>query len=260
MSVAAFDLKDDPRPVLVTGGCGFLGSNLVRELAARGRNVIALDNFSRSGARENAEWLTARCGNRLSIDAADIRDAEALRGPVAGAAAIMHLAGQVAVTTSMADPLQDFEINLRGTVNLLETVRLHNPRAPIVFASTNKVYGKLMEEEALQRVDARYAPNEQRLGAGIGEQAPLDFYSPYGCSKGAADQYVRDYARVFGLRTVVLRMSCIYGPRQFGNEDQGWIAHFLLRAIGNVPINIYGTGYQVRDALYVEDAVAAWLP
>jgi CDP-paratose 2-epimerase len=259
MSVAGFDLKDSPRPVLVTGGCGFLGSNLVRELVARGRNVIALDNLSRAGARENAEWLTARCGNRLSIEAADIRDAQALRGPVSAAAAILHLAGQVAVTTSMADPLEDFEITLRGTVNLLETVRLHNPRAPIVFASTNKVYGKLMEEDALRRVDARYAPTDQHLGTGVGEQAPLDFHSPYGCSKGAADQYVRDYARVFGLRTVVLRMSCIYGPRQFGTEDQGWIAHFFLRAIRGEPITIYGDGYQVRDALFVGDAVNAWI-
>ena len=208
MSVAAFDLKDDPRPVLVTGGCGFLGSNLVRELAARGRNVIALDNFSRSGARENVEWLTARCGNRLSIEAADIRDAEALRGPVAGAAAIMHLAGQVAVTTSMADPLQDFEINLRGTVNLLETVRLHNPRAPIVFASTNKVYGDL-GDLPFTATDDRYEPTGLMARRGINESRPLDFHTPYGCSKGSADQYILDYCRSFGIPTVVFRMSCI---------------------------------------------------
>jgi CDP-paratose 2-epimerase len=142
---------------------------------------------------------------------------------------------------------------------VLEAVRRHNPRAPVLFASTNKVYGKLIEDNGVVRMGERYVPLDERLQPGVDESAPLDFYSPYGCSKGAADQYVRDYARIFGLRTAVMRMSCIYGPRQFGNEDQGWIAHFLLRALQREPITIYGDGYQVRDALFVDDAVRAWL-
>jgi CDP-paratose 2-epimerase len=169
------------------------------------------------------------------------------------------LAGQVAVTSSLEDPIDDFEINARGTLNVLEAVRQHNPDAPVLFASTNKVYGRLHVADAIRRQGVRYAPADMRFAGGVAEDAPLDLYSPYGCSKGAADQYVRDYARVFDLRTVVLRMSCIYGPRQFGTEDQGWIAHFLLQAIRGRPITIYGDGLQVRDALHVSDAVAAWL-
>jgi CDP-paratose 2-epimerase len=171
----------------------------------------------------------------------------------------MHLAGQVAVTTSVENPVDDFEVNCRGTINVLEAVRRHNPQAPVIFASTNKVYGKLLEEHTVTRIDGGYTPDQQRFACGVAEDAPLDLHSPYGCSKGAADQYVHDYARVYGLRTVVLRMSCIYGPRQFGTEDQGWIAHFLLQAIRGRPITIYGDGYQVRDALYVADAAEAWI-
>jgi CDP-paratose 2-epimerase len=245
--------------VLVTGGCGFLGCNIAAGLAARGRSVLAMDNLSRPGSEDNAEWLRQRYGNKVSIEVADARDTDAVDALVSASTAVMHLAAQVAVTTSLDDPISDFEINGRGTLNVLEAIRRYNPHAPIVFASTNKVYGKLLEESQVHRVDGRYVPDEPRFAHGVPEETPLDLYSPYGCSKGAADQYVRDYARVFDLRSVVLRMSCIYGPRQFGNEDQGWIAHFLLQAIRQRPITIYGDGHQVRDALFVDDAVNAWI-
>jgi CDP-paratose 2-epimerase len=244
--------------VLVTGGSGFIGCNLVDALATRGDDVLVFDNFARAGVAENANWLKARHGERVAFLAADIRDQAAVDGAVAGACAVLHLAGQVAVTSSLERPVEDFEINARGTLNVLEAVRRLNPQAAVVFASTNKVYGRLLKDGDIVRRGRRYLPTGP-LDAGVGETMPLDLYSPYGCSKGAADQYVHDYARVFGLRTVVLRMSCIYGPRQFGTEDQGWIAHFLLQAMRRKPITIYGDGLQVRDALHVSDAVAAWL-
>jgi CDP-paratose 2-epimerase len=253
------NISRDTSPIVVTGGCGFIGCNIADALAARGNAVRILDNLSRRGAEENLHWLKNRHGERIEIKVSDIRDVEAVNSVVATASAVIHLAGQVAVTTSLERPIEDFEINARGTLNVLEAVRTENPNAPVLFASTNKVYGRLLPDEAIVRDGNRYAPGDEQLTAGVGEAAPLDFYSPYGCSKGTADQYVHDYARVFGLRTVVLRMSCIYGPRQFGTEDQGWIAHFLLQAIGGKPITIYGDGMQVRDALHVSDAVAAWL-
>jgi CDP-paratose 2-epimerase len=246
-------------PVLITGGCGFIGSNLAHALALQGRKVLILDNLSRAGTEHNAAWLRGQHPDRIGIELGDVRHAEVLRPLVTRASGVLHLAAQVAVTTSLETPLDDFEINARGTLNVLEAVRRHNPRAPVVFASTNKVYGRLMGDDAVVRDGTRYVPAEPLLQQGVSERTPLDFYSPYGCSKGAADQYVHDYARVFGLRTTVMRMSCIYGARQFGNEDQGWIAHFLLQAMKGAPITIYGDGYQVRDALYVDDAVAAWL-
>jgi CDP-paratose 2-epimerase len=245
--------------VLVTGGCGFLGCNIAATLAARGDNVLVLDNLARAGADENAQWLKDRHGDRVAIEIADTRDENAVTAVVSEASAVLHLAAQVAVTTSVEHPREDFQINANGTLNILEAVRCHSPRAPVIFASTNKVYGKVLDERAVAVLGDRYVPTAERFAWGIGENAPLDLYSPYGCSKGAADQYVHDYARVFGLRTAVLRMSCIYGPRQFGNEDQGWIAHFLRQALLGDPITIYGDGCQVRDALYVDDAVAAWL-
>jgi CDP-paratose 2-epimerase len=247
------------RPVLVTGGCGFIGCNLADRLAGRGNEVIVLDNLARAGVRENAQWLKSRYGERVNIGIGDIREPISVIDAVREASAVIHLAAQVAVTDSVADPLADFEINARGTINVLEAVRLHNPSAPVLFASTNKVYGRLIDDRQILRADQRYQPASPLLADGISENAPLDFYSPYGCSKGTADQYVRDYARVFGLQTVVLRMSCIYGPRQFGTEDQGWIAHFLLSALRGDRLTIYGDGYQVRDALHVSDAAEAWL-
>ena len=246
-------------PVLITGGSGFIGCNLADALAKRGERVIVLDSLARGGAQENARWLTTRHGGRIDIVVADIRDAEEVRAAVGRASAVLHLAAQVAVTTSLAAPAEDFDVNARGTLNVLEAVRLTNRRAPVLFASTNKVYGRLLPDASIGRNGQRYRPFDTALANGVSEKAALDLYSPYGCSKGAADQYVHDYARVFGLRTAVLRMSCIYGPRQFGTEDQGWMAHFLRQAIRGEPVTIYGDGLQVRDALHVSDAVAAWL-
>lgn len=245
--------------ILVTGGCGFVGCNIADALARRGDDVLILDSFARSGSRENAEWLSKRHPERITIETGDIRDERAVERAVTRSSAILHLAGQVAVTTSLDSPAEDFEINARGTLNILEAARKTGGNHPVLFASTNKVYGRLLGEADIVKIGERYQPAEVRLAFGVDETAALDFYSPYGCSKGAADQYVRDYARVFGLPTAVLRMSCIYGPRQFGTEDQGWIAHFLIRAIRGEPITVYGDGYQVRDALYIDDAVRAWL-
>lgn len=247
------------RPVVVTGGCGFVGSHIADALAGQKRHVLVLDNLSRKGVEENKEWLKRRHRTHFAFEALDVRDDVAIESLVERAEAVLHLAAQVAVTTSLERPREDFAINALGSLNVLEAVRRRNPHAPVIFASTNKVYGRLLSGDKVVRRGERYVPCDERLAGGVGEDAPLDLYSPYGCSKGAADQYVRDYARVFGLRTMVLRMSCIYGPRQFGNEDQGWIAHFMLRALKGRPITIFGDGYQVRDALYVDDAVRAWL-
>src|SRR3954468_8071950 len=247
------------RPILITGGCGFIGCNPADTLAARGSRVVAFDNLSRSGVRENAQWLKSRHGDLVSVVTGDVRESISVIEAVRACGAVLHLAAQVAVTGSLLDPIEDFETNARGTLNVLVAIRLHNPSAPMIFASTNKVYGRLMTDDQIKQVDQRHVPSDPQLAAGVTEQAPLDFYSPYGCSKGAADQYVRDYARVYGLHTAVLRMSCIYGPRQFGTEDQGWLAHFMLRALRGQPITIYGDGKQVRDALHVSDALRAWL-
>ncbi|MGY3533870.1 NAD-dependent epimerase/dehydratase family protein [Bradyrhizobium sp. USDA 4452] len=247
------------RPVLVTGGCGFIGCNLADRLAARGDSVVVFDSLARTGVRENAHWLKSRHDGRVEIVVADIRDPIPVIDAVKDARAVLHLAAQVAVTDSLSDPAGDFETNAHGTLNVLEAVRLHNPSAPVLFASTNKVYGRLGDQTGVTRVDRRYVPVADGVARGVSEDTPLDFYSPYGCSKGTADQYVHDYARVFGLQTVVMRMSCIYGPRQFGTEDQGWIAHFLRSAIENRALTIYGDGYQVRDALHVNDAAEVWL-
>jgi CDP-paratose 2-epimerase len=259
MSFTRLNSASRRRPILITGGCGFIGCNLANTLVERGDRIVVLDNLHRAGSRENAHWLMSRHGERIEIKQGDIRDARVARAAVEQAEAVLHLAGQVAVTTSLDHPIEDFDINTHGTLNVLEAVRTFNPDAPVVFASTNKVYGEVLGQHQVRRDDRRYVPVGNGYRDGIGETFPLDFHSPYGCSKGAADQYVRDYARVFGLRTAVLRMSCIYGPRQFGTEDQGWIAHFLIQAIRGDAITIYGDGYQVRDALHVDDAVAAWL-
>jgi CDP-paratose 2-epimerase len=247
------------RPVLITGGSGFIGCNIADVLAESGTDVLIFDNMSRHGTDEHARWLRRRHGARVKIIVADIRDKEAITRAVGQAAAVLHLAAQVAVTTSLEHPADDFEVNASGTLNVLEAIRRYNPEAPLVFASTNKVYGKLLSNNGFIRHGNRYQPADAALGRGVCETTALDFYSPYGCSKGTADQYVHDYARVYGLRTAVLRMSCIYGPRQFGTEDQGWIAHFMMRAIAGQPITVFGDGLQVRDALHISDAVAAWL-
>lgn len=242
---------------LITGGAGFIGSNLAeRLLSESGMRVRIFDNLSRSGVMTNLEWLRSLAGsNRLEIVEGDIRDAKAVREAVRGATEIYHLAAQVAVTTSVEDPATDFEINACGTFNLLEAARRNGKQPFFLYTSTNKVYGSL-ESLEVNTDGTRYRASDPAF-VGVDESEPLDFHSPYGCSKGSADQYVRDYARIYDLPTVVFRMSCIAGPRQFGNEDQGWVAHFLYSALAGRPITIYGNGYQVRDVLHVHDLLDA---
>ena len=246
-------------PLLVTGGAGFIGSNLTDRLLADGYRVRVYDALSRPGTERNLAWLQDRHGDRLEFIQADIRDHGRLAQAAADVAAVFHLAAQVAVTTSMTDPAEDFAINIGGTFALLEALRARGDKTPLIFASTNKVYGDLADLDFALEDDA-YVPVDAEVRAhGIGEARPLDFHTPYGVSKGAADQYVLDYARSFGVPTCVLRMSCIYGQRQMGTEDQGWVAHFLIRALEGKPITLYGDGYQVRDILDVSNAVEAYL-
>jgi CDP-paratose 2-epimerase len=241
---------------LLTGGAGFVGSNLAHNLLSDSSSVTILDSLSRKGTQNNLAWLRSQHGNgQLEFIQADVRDFGTVRSVVKDVDVIYHLAGQVAVTSSICDPRLDFEINSLGTLNVLEAARLSHRKPIIVFTSTNKVYGE-MESVATVELETRYTYRD--LPYGISESQPVDFHSPYGCSKGAADQYVRDYARIYGLRTVVFRMSCIYGPRQFGNEDQGWLAHFTIASETEKPITIYGNGKQVRDVLYVDDLVRAF--
>lgn len=242
--------------LLVTGGAGFIGTNAAKHFAAKGWQVTLLDNLSRPGSEHNNEYLRLLGIPGMSFFHADIRDAEALRKLFAEQHfdLVLHCAAQVAVTTSVADPMLDHAVNVQGTLNVLEALRHgKNPKAFLVFTSTNKVYGGL---EQLQAVDSgtRYKLADAPLG--IGEDQNLDFHSPYGCSKGAADQYVRDYARIYGLNTTVFRQSCIYGKHQFGMVDQGWVAYLTMRAVFDKPITIYGDGKQVRDILYVDDLLA----
>ena len=246
-------------PILVTGGAGFIGANLVDRLAGEGQRVRIYDALTRPGVESNLRWLQDRHGEAVEFIHADIRDAERLQAAAANVSAVFHYAAQVAVTTSMLDPVEDFQINIQGTLNLLEALRKRGDGTPLIFASTNKVYGDLADLDfALE--DEAYRPLDPAIRAhGISEARPLDFHTPYGVSKGAADQYVLDYARSFGVPTCVLRMSCIYGRRQMGTEDQGWVAHFLIRALEGKPITLYGDGYQVRDILDVGDAVEAYI-
>jgi CDP-paratose 2-epimerase len=244
--------------VVITGGCGFIGSNLAESLLKDGEEIVVIDDLRRRGVDENLAWLQDTYQDRVRSHIVDIRDFEAVEPVLREAKAIFHLAAQTAVTTSLVDPMEDFEINARGTLNVLEAVRRGGRRIPVIFASTNKVYGGL-EDIELAGAEACRTPVDPDLSDhGIGEAHGLDFCTPYGCSKGVADQYVLDYAHSFGLPTAVLRMSCIYGPRQFGTEDQGWVAHFLLCALARQPITIYGDGTQMRDILHVDDAVAAY--
>jgi CDP-paratose 2-epimerase len=249
----------DGRPVLVTGGAGFIGCNIANALAERGHDVFVYDALSRPGVEKNLAWLKERHGEQIVSILADVRDEDSLARAACEAKAVFHMAAQVAVTTSMADPREDFEINVRGTLNLLDAIRLKGDGTPIVFASTNKVYGDLADIDFRLEDDRYVAADPAVARAGISEGRPLDFHTPYGCSKGAADQYVLDYARSFGMRTAVIRMSCIYGLRQMGTEDQGWVAHFLIRALEGKPITLYGDGCQVRDILDVSNAVEAYL-
>lgn len=247
------------RPILITGGAGFIGTNVAHRLLTQGQRVLVFDNLARPGVEQNLRWLRDTHGDQVDVEIADVRDGDALRQAVNGAARVFHFAAQVAVTTSLTDPVEDFEVNARGTLNLLEALRAQAEPPPMVFTSTNKVYGAL-EDIGLRRRNQRYEPTDPSLRrTGISENRPLDFHSPYGCSKGSADQYVLDYARTYGIPAMVFRMSCIYGPHQFGTEDQGWVAHFLIRAMEGQPIMLYGDGRQVRDILYVEDLVDAFL-
>jgi CDP-paratose 2-epimerase len=245
-------------PIVVIGGAGFIGCNLADSLLTSGRAVTILDNFSRAGVGQNLRWLMRRHGKQMAVKVADIRDGAALGPTVSSAAAVYHLAAQTAVTTSLTEPLDDFETNAGGTLNVLEAVRSAGKRIPVIFASTNKVYGSLSHLQTSEK-NGRYTPVDSHVaGHGVGEDFPLHFCTPYGCSKGVADQYVLDYATSYGIPTAVLRMSCIYGPHQFGTEDQGWVAHFLIRALDDEPLTIFGEGKQVRDVLHVSDAVAAY--
>ncbi len=245
------------RPVLITGGAGFIGCNLADRLARDGHDVLVLDALVRPGVERNLAWLRARHPERISFVSADIRDAAAVADAVRDADAVFHFAAQVAVTTSLVDPALDFGVNLQGTMLLLEAARRRS--TPVIFASTNKVYGDL-GDLALACDEDGWQPTDAAVRAsGVSERRPLDFHTPYGCSKGAADQYVLDYARSFGVPAAVVRMSCIYGPRQMGTEDQGWVAHFLLRALAGEEIQIFGDGQQVRDILFVADAVEAYV-
>jgi CDP-paratose 2-epimerase len=247
------------RPVLITGGAGFIGTNLAHRLLSAGRPVLLFDSLARPGVEQNLRWLHDTHGQGVEIEIADTRNAKAVRRAVDRASQVFHFAAQVAVTTSLTDPLEDFEVNARGTLNLLEAIRAQSTRPPLVFTSTNKVYGSL-EDVELRRQHLRYEPTDPALReTGVSEARALDFHSPYGCSKGSADQYVLDYARTFGLPAIVFRMSCIYGPHQFGTEDQGWVAHFLIQALEGRPITLYGDGRQVRDILCVDDLVEAFL-
>jgi CDP-paratose 2-epimerase len=249
----------DGRPVLITGGAGFVGTNVAHRLLSAGRTVILFDNLSRAGVEKNVDWLCRLHGSRVRVQIDDIRDRDAVARVVREAGQVYHFAAQVAVTTSLADPFFDFDVNARGTLNLLEAVRACPDPPSLLFTSTNKVYGDL-EDVGLRAAGGRYEPADPNLRRnGIGESRGLEFHSPYGCSKGVAEQYVLDYARTFGLRTMVFRMSCIYGPHQFGTEDQGWVAHFLIAALRREPLTIYGDGLQVRDILFVDDLVDAML-
>ncbi len=241
---------------LITGGAGFIGSNYAARCISRGDKIIIFDNLSRSGAASNLAWLRSQFGEKsFELIVGDVRDAEMIRLAASSADRIVHLAAQVAVTTSVTDPRTDFEINANGTFNVLEAARASGKNPAFLYASTNKVYGGMEDVKVVEHA-TRY--DYADLPEGASETQPLDFHSPYGCSKGSGDQYVRDYHRIYGLPTVVFRQSCIYGTRQFGVEDQGWVAWFVIAAISGRPITIYGDGKQVRDILFVEDLLNAY--
>ena len=241
--------------VVVTGAAGFIGGHVAERFLKRGDIVVGIDNLSRPGNVDNLEFLRRAGRDHLCFQHADIRsagDIDRIFAENADIEVVIHEAGQVAVTTSVLQPRMDFESNALGTLNVLEATRIRAPHAKFVYASTNKVYGGLEHRairEAAQRYE--YADNPE----GVTEKEPVDFHSPYGCSKGAAEQYVRDYARIYALKTVAFRQSCIYGTRQYGMEDQGWVAWFTIAAMLNRPITVYGDGKQVRDLLWVEDLI-----
>jgi CDP-paratose 2-epimerase len=244
--------------VLITGGAGFIGCNLAAHLARSGRQVRIYDDLSRPGVDRNLAWLQRSYGNKIETRIADLLDRPKLRDALAGVEAVFHLAAQVAVTTSITDPMHDFDVNARGTLEVLEAVRALKVKPAVVFASTTKVYGCL-PDVALRDDGVRWTPADAELaGHGIGERRPLEFRTPYAGSKGCADQYVLGYAHSYGIPATVFRTSSVYGPHQFGTEDHGWVAHFVSRAVEGRPITIYGDGKQVRDVLFIDDLVDAF--
>ena len=244
------------KSILITGGAGFIGTNYAARLLSRGDEVIIFDNLSREGTPRNIDWLKSTYGdNSFHLITEDIRNANAILTAAKSVDVILHLAAQVAVTTSVEDPRTDFEINALGTLNVLEAARQSPNKPPVLYSSTNKVYGDLENVKVLEGENNYYLPDQPD---GISESQMLDFHSPYGCSKGAGDQYVRDYHRIYDLPTVVFRQSCIYGPHQFGIEDQGWVAWFVIAAVTGRPITIYGDGKQVRDVLYIDDLLSVY--
>jgi len=248
------------KKITITGGAGFIGINSAKYFINKGWKVFILDNFYRVGAKENIVWLEESVSqkNLLEVIKTDIRyDLKSLERAISKSDVVLHLAAQVAVTTSVENPREDFEINALGAFNVLEVVRQSKNKPIILYSSTNKVYGA-MEDVGVKEINGRY--QYKNLIYGVDENRGLDFHSPYGCSKGAADQYIRDYSRIYGLKTVVFRQSCIYGHHQFGIEDQGWVAWFIIATLLEKPLTIYGDGKQVRDVLFVDDLNEAyWL-
>jgi CDP-paratose 2-epimerase len=255
-SLREWSARPDGEHSVVTGGAGFIGSNLAEALLRAGGTVTVFDDLSRQGSERNLAWLDGRHHDRVRFVRGDVRDAARVEEVVTGADVVYHLAGQTAVTTSVVDPRGDFEANLLGTFNVLEAARRSPVQPIVVYASTNKVYGSL-EHTALVEHATRH--DFADLAAGIDETQPLDPQSPYGCSKASAELYVRDYHRLYGLRTIAFRQSCIYGPRQLGVEEQGWVAWFIRAAVRGEEITIFGDGKQVRDLLYVDDLIDVYL-
>jgi CDP-paratose 2-epimerase len=242
--------------ILITGGAGFIGVNSAHYFAKKGHRVVVFDNLSREGSGKNLEWIQNEC--EVSFFKGDLRKFVDLVDVFRNNGKfdlILHLAAQVAVTTSVNDPSEDFEVNAMGTFNLLEATRRYSPKATFIYSSTNKVYGEMKDLNIIKN-NGRYMYED--LAQGVDENRNLDFHSPYGCSKGAADQYCRDYFRIYGLNTIVLRQSCIYGYRQFGIEDQGWVAWFCIASALGKPITIYGDGKQIRDVLFIDDLIKAF--
>lgn len=246
------------RNVFISGGAGFIGSNLADFYLNNGYKVTVFDNLSRKGTEKNLAWLKKhKYKNNFKFIQGDIRDDKKLNKVLVNFDIIYHLAGQVAVTTSVVDPRSDFEINALGTINMLEAFRLKSKKAIFIYSSTNKVYGDLEDLNCVVK-NKKYVFKNRDYVNGISERREIDFHSPYGCSKGAGDQYVRDYARIYKLKTVVFRQSCIYGQRQFGNEDQGWVIHFVKSTLDKKALTIYGDGMQVRDILFIDDLIDAY--
>lgn len=254
-----YEIQDGEKYSLITGGAGFIGTNLATRLLSEGKKVMVYDSLFRDGVEENLQWLQKEHGDKLIIQIAGINETRILQNCVNHASEVYHLCAQVAVTSSVTNPIHDFHVNLNGTFHLLEAIRNSEHQPPLIFTSTNKVYGNLQDVKMVENETRFYPADKKMKKYGINEEIPLDFHSPYGCSKGAADQYILDYSRTYGLKTVVFRMSCIYGPHQFGTEDQGWVAHFLISALQEDPIIIYGNGKQVRDILYVDDLIDAFM-